>query len=100
MAGFTQPVYKIVCVKVLEGIFCVKLQIYTAVEISCNRYVYLYWNHIVTSLAKEVMFLVELVSLSVCLSVCLSADNIIQKVMNGLGWNFMDGFWVVQGRTD
>ena len=35
----------------------------------------------VTSLAKEVMFLVALVSLSVCLSV----DNITQKVMNGLG---------------
>ena len=39
---------------------------------------------IVTSLAKEVMFLVALVSLSVCL-VCLSVDNITQKVMNGLG---------------
>ena len=35
----------------------------------------------ITSLAKEVMFLVALVSLSVCLSV----DNITQKVMNGLG---------------
>ena len=31
---------------------------------------------VVTSLAKEVMFLVALVSLSVCLSVCLSVDNI------------------------
>ena len=35
------------------------------------------------------MFLVALVSLSVCLfvclSVCLSVDNITQKVMNGLG---------------
>ena len=40
---------------------------------------------IITSLAKEVMFLVELVSLSVCLFVCLSVDNITQKVMNGLG---------------
>ena len=40
---------------------------------------------IVTSLAKEVMFLVALVSLSVCLFVCLSVDNITQKVMNGLG---------------
>ena len=46
---------------------------------------------IITSLAKEVMFLVALVSLSVCLSVCLfvclfvSVDNITQKVMNGLG---------------
>ena len=47
----------------------------------------------ITSLAKEVMFLVALVSLSVCLfvclfvclSVCLSVDNITQKVMNGLG---------------
>ena len=59
---------------------------------------------IITFLAKEVMFLVALVSLSVCLSVCLfvclSVDNITQKVMNGLGWNFMDGSWVVQGRTD
>ena len=36
---------------------------------------------IITSLAKEVMFLVALVSLSVCLSV----DNITQNVMNGLG---------------
>ena len=34
---------------------------------------------------KEVMFLVALVSLSVCLFVCLSVDNITQKVMNGLG---------------
>ena len=34
------------------------------------------------------------------LFVCLSVDNITQKVMNGLGWNFMDGSWVVQGRTD
>ena len=44
---------------------------------------------LITSLAKEVMFLVALVSLSVCLSVCLfvclSVDNITQKVMNGLG---------------
>ena len=39
----------------------------------------------ITSLAKEVMFLVALVSLSVCLSVCLSVYNITQKVMNGLG---------------
>ena len=37
--------------------------------------------HIFTSLAKEVMFLLALV----CLSVCLFVDNIIQKVMNGLG---------------
>ena len=53
---------------------------------------------LVTSLAKEVMFLVVLV-LSVCLF-CLSVNNITQKVMNGLGWNFMDGSWVVQVRTD
>ena len=33
----TQPVYKIVYVKVQKGIFCVKWQIYTAVEISCNN---------------------------------------------------------------
>ena len=33
------------------------------------------------------MFLVALV----CLFVCLSVDNITQKVMNGLGRNFMDG---------
>ena len=43
----------------------------------------------ITSLAKEVMFLVALVSLSVylsvCLFVCLSVNNITQKVMNGLG---------------
>ena len=42
-------------------------------------------SSVITSLAKEVMFLVALVSLSVCLSVCLSVDNITQKVMNGLG---------------
>ena len=36
---------------------------------------------IITSLAKEVMFLVALV----CLFVCLFVDNISQKVMNGLG---------------
>ena len=35
--------------------------------------------YIFTSLAKEVMFLVALV----CLSVCLSVNNITQKVMNG-----------------
>ena len=39
------------------------------------------FRSIIISLAKEVMFLVALVSLSVCLSV----DNITQKVMNGLG---------------
>ena len=40
------------------------------------------------------------VGLFVCLSVCLSVDNITQKVMNGLGWNFMEGSWIVQWRTD
>ena len=30
---------------------------------------------VITSLAKEVMFLVALVSLSVCLSVCLSGQH-------------------------
>ena len=48
-----------------------------------------HYVYIITSLAKEVMFLVALVSLSVCLSVCLficlSVDNITQKVMKGLG---------------
>ena len=38
------------------------------------------------------MFLVALV----CLSVCLSVNNITQKVMNGLGGNFMDWSWVAQ----
>ena len=47
---------------------------------------------VITSLSKEVMFLVVLV----CLFVCLSVDNITQKVMNGIGWNFMEGSWVVQ----
>ena len=46
-------------------------------------------NGYIIIVAKEVMFLVALVSLSVCLSaclfVCLSVDNITQKVMNGLG---------------
>ena len=40
----------------------------------------------------EVMFLVTLV----CLSICLSVDNITQKVMNGFGRNFMEVSWVVQ----
>ena len=31
------------------------------------------------------MFLVVLVGWFVCLSVCLSVDNITQKLMNGLG---------------
>ena len=38
---------------------------------------------VITSLAKEVMFLVALVCLFVCLSVSLFVDNITQKVMNG-----------------
>ena len=42
-------------------------------------------EELVTSLAKEAMFLVALVCLFVCLSVCLSVDNFTQKVMNGLG---------------
>ena len=33
------------------------------------------------------------VCLSVFLSVCPSVGHIMQKVMNGLWWNFMDGFW-------
>ena len=33
---------------------------------------------------------------SIGLSVCLFVDNITQKVMNGLGGNFMERFWVVQ----
>ena len=57
-----------------------------------ERFIYLF----ITSLAKEVMFLVALVCLFVCLSVCLSVDNITQNVMNGLGRNFMKGSWVVQ----
>ena len=40
---------------------------------------------LITSLAKEVMFLVALVCLSLCLFVCLLVDNITQNVMNGLG---------------
>ena len=41
------------------------------------------------------------VFLSVSLFVCLLfVDNITQKVMNGLGWNFMEGSWVVQWWTD
>ena len=35
--------------------------------------------------SDAISFLVALVSLSVCLFVCLSVDNITQKVMNGLG---------------
>ena len=38
------------------------------------------YSQIVTSLGKEVMFLVELV----CRSVCLSVNNITQKLINGL----------------
>ena len=58
-----------------------------------NIYESILW--IFTSTAKEVMFLVALVSLSVCLSVC---GQHYSKVMNGLGWNFMERSWV--GRTD
>ena len=42
---------------------------------------------IITSLAKEVMFLVAFVCLFVCLSVCLSVclwTTLLKKVMNGL----------------
>ena len=39
---------------------------------------------VITSLTKEVIFLVALVCLSVCLFVCLSVDTITQKGMNGL----------------
>ena len=42
---------------------------------------------IITSLAKEVMFLVALVSLSVCLSV----DNITQKSYERIGMKFYGG---------
>ena len=42
------------------------------------------------------MFLVAVVRLSVCPSVCLFVDNITQKVMNGFGCNLMEGSWVVQ----
>ena len=42
------------------------------------KHPYIYIN-VITSLANEVMFLVALV----CLSDCLSVDNITQKVMNG-----------------
>ena len=31
------------------------------------------------------------IGLFVCPSVCLLVDNITQKVMNGLGWNLMEG---------
>ena len=55
---------------------------FTCISSQTHTYIYNYeYAHIITSLAKEVMFLVALVSLSVCLSV----DNITQKVMNGLG---------------
>ena len=47
---------------------------------------------------KEVVF--GSIGLSVCPSVCLFVDSITQKVMNGLGWNCMEGSWVVQWRTD
>ena len=42
---------------------------------------------VITSLAKEVMFLVTLV----CLSVCLSVDNITQRVMKGIGVKLYGG---------
>ena len=42
----------------------------------------------ITSLAKEVMFLVALVSSSVYLFVCLSVDNITQKSYERIGMKF------------
>ena len=56
---------------------------------TCSIYIIHYSCHpannlFITSLAKEVMFLVALVNLPVCLFVCLSVDNITQTVMNGL----------------
>ena len=33
---------------------------------------------------------------SIGLSVCLFVDNITKKLVNGLGWNFVEGSWVVQ----
>ena len=51
---------------------------------------------LITSLAKEVIFLVALVCLSVCLFVCLFVDNITQNVMNRLRLNFMEESWIVQ----
>ena len=52
--------------------------------IACNTALF-YFGSVITSLAKEVMFLLALASLFVCLFVCLSVDNITQKVINGLG---------------
>ena len=53
---------------------CIELGVLT-------QYVWYFYRMLIASLAKEVMFLVALV----CLFVCLSVDNITQKVMNGLG---------------
>ena len=49
---------------------------------------------------KEIMFSVALVYLSLFLSVCLSVSDIIQKVMNRLQRNFMEGSRVVKGMSD
>ena len=54
-------------------------------------FIILHRLHIFTSLAKEVMFLVALVSLFVCLSVCLSVDNITQKSYERIGMKFYGG---------
>ena len=37
-------------------------------------------HNVFTALAKEVMFLVALLSLSVCLPICLSVDNITHRI--------------------
>ncbi len=34
------------------------------------------------------------------LFVCLFVDKISQKVINGLGGNFLDGLYMGEGRTD
>ena len=47
--------------------------------------------HLINSLAKEVMFLVALVCLSVYLFVCLSVDNITQKNYELIGMKFYGG---------
>ena len=46
-----------------------------------------YIHMVITSLAKEVMFLVALV----CLFVCLSVDNITQKTYERIGMKFYGG---------
>ena len=60
-----------------------QLSVVFSVLLSLVSIVFL-WFDIITSLAKEVMFLVALVCLFNCLSVCLFVD-ITQTFMNGLG---------------